>query len=169
MIIVQNDSGTVGNANSYASIAYADSYHSDRGNTSWAAATEDNKTVALIKSWQYIDTAFVFLGYEKSDVQNTEFPRYGILNSRGKELKNIEPQIKNAQSEYALIALTKDFTEDQTVTSTPIVKKTSEKVDVISQEIEYDTSRGIPIIHNFPKADFWLRDFLKGCVFEGYY
>lgn len=37
-----------------ATIAEADAYHSARGNTDWASATDPNKTIALQRSWDYL-------------------------------------------------------------------------------------------------------------------
>ena len=77
-IVAQNNQGTLTNANSYIETSFADSYFSDRNNTTWSSASVADKEAAIIKAWQYIDTAFRFAGYEASDTQNTEFPRYEI-------------------------------------------------------------------------------------------
>jgi|5B_taG_2_1085324.scaffolds.fasta_scaffold00261_14 hypothetical protein len=168
-LILQNDQGTVVNANSYTDTSYADIYFSDRNNDTWANATTTQTTSALIKAWQYIDTMFKFAGYQATDTQNTEFPRYGIFNSRGQELTGIQTKVKNAQCEYALVALTQDLTINQTPINTPVIKKKSQKADVLATEVEYDTTIGQQIVFSYPNADFWLKEFLNGNRFNGYY
>jgi hypothetical protein len=168
-IVAQNDQGTLINANSYIETSFADSYFSDRNNTTWSSAATADKETAIIKAWQYLDTAFRFAGYQATNTQNTEFPRYEIYNQRGNELTGIQVKLKNAQCEYALIALSQDLTINQTPINTPTVKRKSQKVDVLSTEIEYDTSVGQQVKFNYPQADFWLKDFLQGTTFNGYY
>jgi len=168
-IIVQNNAGTITNANSYADTTFVDDYFSLRGESTWTALSTQNKEIALIKAWQYIDTAFNFQGYQKTDAQNTTFPRLGVYSQRGTELSDVETNIKNAQAEYALISLTTDFTINQVPSVTSLLKKESRKADVLSESLEYDTDRGQVIKFSFPKADFWLKEFLRGNTFKGYY
>jgi hypothetical protein len=168
-LIVQNDSGTITNANSYIDVAYADSYFTARNNVTWSAASTANKEAALVKAWQYIDTAFTFVGQIATDTQNTEFPRLYIYNSAGKELTGIDVKVKNAQCEYAVIALSQDLTINQTPSAQAPIKKEMNKADVVETEVEYDTSKGQPIVYSYPLGDFWLKDFLGGNTFNGYY
>ena len=53
--------GTVGATyNSYISIVRADLIHDDRATPEWEAATDDQKSVGLIRATDYIDATFVF-------------------------------------------------------------------------------------------------------------
>jgi hypothetical protein len=68
-IIVEDGSGIIG-ANSYASVAYADSYFTLRGITTWTGANS-LKEAALIKATDYIDLRFRrrFIGWKQFDPQ----------------------------------------------------------------------------------------------------
>lgn len=62
---------------SYGSIAGADTYHSDRGNTTWTG-TDAAKTIALLRGSEYIDQNFrsSFPGYKTGlRDQVREWPR----------------------------------------------------------------------------------------------
>ena len=163
-IILQNDSGTIIDANSYTDVSFIDNYHALRGNIDWSNATEANKEIATIKAWQYIDTSFSFIGYEKTDLQNTEFPRLGLYTSRQVEITDLPIKLKQAQAEYALIALSSNFTQNETPTSGYTIKSESNKVDVLSESIEYDTSKGIKTQFSYPTADNLLADYVIGGI-----
>ena len=49
-IIIQDDNGSVTNANSYSDVAFTDTYFTLRGNTDWAALSVAEKEVSLIKT-----------------------------------------------------------------------------------------------------------------------
>lgn len=53
-LIVEDGSRPIG-ANTYASVADADTYHADRGFAAWADATDDEKATALIKATDYLN------------------------------------------------------------------------------------------------------------------
>jgi hypothetical protein len=85
MAFTVEDGNGLPEANAYIDVAFADSYFTDRGNTDWAAASSDQKQVAIVKATDYIDkvNSNRFLGYpafrtnppnEATD-QALEFPR----------------------------------------------------------------------------------------------
>jgi hypothetical protein len=168
-LILQNDTGTVTDANSYTDTTFADNYFLLRNNATWAAATVSDKEAAMVRAWQYMDTAFNYDGYKVTDIQNTEFPRYSIFNDRGTEILGINFKIKNAQCEFALIALSADLTINQVPINTPVVKSKMSKADVLQESVTYDTEQGQQTRFYYPQADFWLKDFIKGTTFRGYY
>ena len=135
------DETTIETANSYSSVTFADSYFSDRNNTTWAGFTTDEKESFLILGSDYIDTVFYgsFNGVAVSSSQSLQFPR---LNYAGIEIDYT--RVKKACCELALRAKTGDLLKD-------IDKQTKkEKIDVI--EIEYQTNADpktrFPIVTN---------------------
>lgn len=66
-------------ANSYASVATANDYFSDRGVSSWTGADE-HKQQALVRATDYIDKMFGkrFIDVPLTDTQALAFPRYNI-------------------------------------------------------------------------------------------
>lgn len=125
---------TVG-TNVYISVAGADTYWSERNNSTWSAATTAAKEKALREATQYIDGAYMFIGELTSLTQSLAWPRSGAVitsgNFRDKDFDSDEiPQkIEEACAELALEALSANLrpAEDRNVKR--------EKVDVI--EVEY--------------------------------
>lgn len=78
-LIVEDGSIVVG-ADSYVSTDAADTYHSDRANTAWAAATASAKEAALRKATSYIDTKYAarLRGFRVSATQPLRWPRTGV-------------------------------------------------------------------------------------------
>lgn len=104
-------------ANSYVTVAEADQYHSDMGNTDWAAATTALKEAALIRACRSIDRMYArkFKGSPTNfGTQNLEWPRsgvwlsdqaqnYDVADYTGSVADNVIPKaLKEAQFEAAI-------------------------------------------------------------------
>lgn len=109
---------TVGaaNANSYVSVADADTYMASRLHAeAWvddAGATE--KEAALIWAARLIDTTVRFNGTKVTSTQSMAWPRAGLTDESGYDVpENGIPQIiKYLQMELALLLLTTDRTKE---------------------------------------------------------
>ena len=125
---------TVG-TNSYISVADADTYFSDRNNSTWSAGSNANKEKALIEATQYIDGAFSFIGTQKLG-NVLAWPRHDVIINKGNfkgviyDADTIPPQVKDACCELALQALDASLIEVKDRGGA--VKRT--KVDVIETE-----------------------------------
>lgn len=78
-LIVEDGSG-IANSNSYAALATADTYFTDRGNAAWFAATNDAKASALIRATAWLDGRYRgrYPGYRTlGRGQGLEWPRVG--------------------------------------------------------------------------------------------
>ncbi|MGO4326739.1 DnaT-like ssDNA-binding protein [Cupriavidus sp. 2TAF22] len=119
MAIVVEDGTGKPDANSYVSVAEADAYHADRGNTAWASATA--KEAKLINATAYADSMYRFQGQAAGTTQALEWPRAGVTG--------IPKRVKDAVCELALRALAgplaADVKPDQVTETTvgPITKK----------------------------------------------
>jgi hypothetical protein len=85
MAIVVEDGTGKPDANSYASVATADAYHADRGNTAWLAEQAAKET-ALVRATQYIESRYRgrWPGTRlKLRDQRLEWPRYGAFVNYG--------------------------------------------------------------------------------------
>lgn len=60
-LVVQNDDGDVANANSYITLTFFQSYHTNRGND-YSDSTSDEQKAAIIRATDYLDTRFDFRG-----------------------------------------------------------------------------------------------------------
>ena len=141
-LIVEDGTGLV-NAESYISVADANTYNSNRGYTSWAALTDANKEIALRKATDYIEQVYRlrFLGYRHTEDQALSFPRdevprrdFTYLNQFSFYPNDVVPQeIKNACAELAYKSITTELSPD----ITRVTKR--EKVGVL--EVEYDNTQ----------------------------
>jgi hypothetical protein len=104
------------NSNAYASLAQANAYWADRGLAAWDDTDDDDKVSALIRSTDYIDTAYVFLSVPLTDTQALENPRYG----QGDALK---PVLVKAAIELAAILI-----------NVPITTVAADKHTVVTKE-----------------------------------
>ena len=127
-LIVEDGTGTLA-AESYVSTSAADTYHSNRGNTSWAALTATNKEIALRKATDYMVQAYraKWKGYKVLSTQALDWPRQYVYLTGNEIYQNVTAlsitlipnEIKNACCELALRSLTDTFllidTEQQIV------------------------------------------------------
>lgn len=104
---------TVGasNANSYGTLAEANTYFGDRLHASaWTSATNDNKTAALLWAAKLLDRSVVLNGTRASATQALNWPRDGMEDESGNEIaNNVVPQVvKDVQFELAILLLSSD-------------------------------------------------------------
>lgn len=134
---------------SYISVADADLYHSNRGNTTWADLSTEHKEQALRRATDYMLQVYRLRwnGTRVNGTQALDFPRalmvrddynysglngYTYIGGNYYYPSDIVPvEVKNACAELAFKAAGGDLAPDLTQN----VKK--EKIDVI--EVEYDT------------------------------
>lgn len=138
-------------ADSYATLAETDTYHSDRGNTAWAG-TDALKEAALRRAVTWLDSTYLvrFPGYRTDDRdQNLEWPRTNAYDIAGELLavSEIPIEIKRAQMEAALRELVVPGSLSPDFVAAGAVK--SESVGPISQEFfaSGGSSSVLPVIH----------------------
>ena len=138
-------------ADFYGTLAEANTYHSDRGNTTWTGADAD-LNIALLRGSEYIDQGYrlQFPG-EKTGLraQEREWPREGASDSAGNAIgvSEVPVEVLYASYEAALRELTVPGSLQPDYD--PAGQQKSVKVDVIA--IEYTAAHGaqsvIPIIN----------------------
>ena len=129
--VVETGAGSA-SANSYASVADADSYVSDRGIADWAALTTTVKQQSLIKATDYLEQTYrdAWKGYRVSSTQALSWPRAQVSVDTFPVAANIVPvAVVRACIEMALRASTgEDLISDL---GQQVVR---EKVDVIETQ-----------------------------------
>ena len=169
MTFVVEDGTGLNNANSYAPVAFADSYFTDRNQTAWTG-TDEVKKAALIQATDYIELRFsnLFFGDKKTSDQSLSFPR---ISDRFSEMP---VALQRACCEYALRALTTKLLPDPVIDPTGQgLERTRERVGPIETETRYQyqgpgTVR--TIIRPYPFADGLLKDLIRnggGSVIRG--
>lgn len=158
-------------ANSYISIADADTYHDLRGNTAWAAASESDKVIALVRATSYVDTRWTFTGEPVQKTQALSFPKESeYLNRQGADVSESVPaEIEFATAEYALSVLGDgtalvDLSPAVDQTEPRSISYKREKVGDLEEETRFDTARGVKVTLSYPTADRLIKSsgFLAG-------
>lgn len=77
MALVVEDGTGLANAESYLSVADCDTYHSNRGNTSWASVTTANKEAGLRNATEYLIQEYRtrWKGVKNEATQALDWPR----------------------------------------------------------------------------------------------
>lgn len=112
-LIVENGTGLL-NAESYVSVADADTHHANFGNAGWVDYSQEEKEVALRRATVYLDTTYEFAGEKKFYNQRLMWPRYGYADYEVFP----EPNLVQACCELALRAAAGELvpdTEDQVI------------------------------------------------------
>lgn len=155
-LIVENGSMVTG-AESYASVAYSNSYHSLIGNESWSDLDNSTKEQCLRKATQYMQSKYFskWQGIKRDDDQALDWPRENVIIFGTSSLvaNSIIPnEIKNACCLLALRASTSELVSDKE----RAIKR--EKIDVIETEYsEYDTSEKV-----YSEVDYMLARYFIG-------
>ncbi len=153
MLIVEDGTGKP-DAESFASVAFADTYHANLGNDLWAGKTTPRKEILLRRATNYIQGIFAtsFVGSAYSELQALAFPRvsyeyaYRNLFSLG-----VPRNVAEATAELALIADTTELL--------PNITRGKKRVKVGSLEVEYDGNG--PTGTKFVAATLKLVPFLR--------
>ncbi len=135
---------TVGGStsNTYADLAWYKAYLSTRRPLpSWLSQAlsgdlDDELEIDLIQATRLLDNQFNWNGTPADSVQVLSFPRLGLINRNGVPiLGTVNPvEIKNAQSEYAVILHDKDL-----LSSNEAEDKGVKKVKAGSVEVEFQS------------------------------
>lgn len=150
---------TVGgaDANSYTTLAFANAFHdaSLYGDV-WRAATDLQRTRALITATRLIDEQFDFVGIPASSSQRLKWPRFGAYDTSAGAIagvygldgyvvssSEIPRQVQEAVAEYAKWLLASDRTEEDTT------EDGVKRVKAGSVEVEFrEGARGKPLVPN---------------------
>lgn len=163
MSLIVEDGTGLADAESYASVAYADTYHSNFGNAAWALLTTEQKEQSLRKATDYISGSYggSFAGYRTTNTQALDFPRselpkvgYGVVYYGNNE---IPAELLKATAILALKSTSSALVSD----TARLTKR--EKVDVL--EIEYMEGASDQVKYN--EVDLLLGRFFIGAVSDG--
>ena len=172
-MVVEDGTGKV-DANSLVSVAFADTYFSERLNTAWGLLTTEVKEASLIKATDYFEVRFgnSLLGSRMypDNPQALSFPRVdsngSVIGTTIYDVDNVTiigydspTMIKRAICEYAIRAssgsLIKDISSDALLSSRV-------KVGNIEKETNFTQNTRRPDLYNtYPLADGMVKPYLK--------
>jgi hypothetical protein len=107
MSLITEDGTGRSDAESYASVSYADAYHAARANTAWAALSTTDKEVNLRKATDYMLQVYrgMWKGHRMLTTQALDWPRYGACQDQFPVLPTVVPlEVQKACCELALKA-----------------------------------------------------------------
>lgn len=182
-LTVEDGTGLVA-ADAYISVADADTYFQASANSTWAAASNSDKEVAIVKATRYMEKRFgtKWKGLIASSEQALGWPRRYVYDERGTELADQVPvQIARACAEYAVQALINPLIPETVypiADGAPVpfgrINRKVEKVGPIYEETYYSTGgahasrvgSGSSLVDGdkvvqYPEADFLVGPFLR--------
>ena len=149
-------------ANSFSTLAEAETYMEGRGNKAlWTAASDGDKNIALVEATRDID-AMAFSGYRSDSTQSLDWPREWAVdpddpNQDYFDNDVVPTRVKNAACELAFQYIKAGTTDVAAIDSKVNVKR--KKVDVL--ETEYFASTTTPQgVARYPRVMTWLRPLL---------
>ena len=168
--IVSVANGSPTDADSYVDIAFVTTYATRYGAT-WDTGDPLANEQAILRAMLYVESfEYSFCGYRVSDLQVLSWPREGVINARGSAYlpsNAIETGLKNAVAEAAIIEMSSPGTLlTPSLTSTQVVKRLKQKVDVLEKEVEYFEGAETIKSHRFERLRTWLMPYI--CFSGGY-
>lgn len=162
--LVQDDSGSIANANAYITEAEFMAHHDDRGGD-YSAYTSVQIQQAIVQATDYLDVRFRFVGERQAVRQRTAWPRLGAVDANDDTRGGVPHEVKEACADYALIAAAGTINPAPTLDATGrVVQKKREKVGPIEEETEYAGGAAF-VMPKYPEADRRLT--MSGLVVAG--
>lgn len=163
MSLIHEDGTGLADAESYASVAWCDAYHTKYGNTDWAAASTTDREIALRKATRYLEAEYLmrWLGIRTTQTQALAWPRAWVYDSDDRLLlSNIMPlRLLEATALLARTALTTELLTVTVDASSTGVRRERQKLGPMEQEIEYTGAKGTR--RTFPVVEDLLREYVS--------
>lgn len=129
MALTVEDGTGKADAESYAAITDANTYHAALGQAAWAALSDAAKEQALRRATTFIDWRFRFYGEKRTAEQALAWPRVGATDYGWLvDDATVPAKLKRAVAEAALLSVTEELTPN----GAPEGAVLSESVDVLS-------------------------------------
>jgi hypothetical protein len=138
MSLVVEDGTGLSNADALISVAFADSYHTANGNSTWTG-DDSLKEQAIRRATAFISSGYAWAGYRtRGRKQSLAWPRAGVVDREGYAIliDEIPVEVKNAVAEIALRELVSPGAMNPDFIAASVVKR--EQVGSLS--VEYANS-----------------------------
>jgi hypothetical protein len=162
-LVVETGTGSA-TAESFASVADADAYHTKFGNAGWAGTTGE-KEIALRRATRFIESSYStrWTGERRTSAQALSWPRRWADTFDGFAINTdvVPVQVRDAVCEIALSALAGDVLTDQLPDTSGSVVSESVSVGPISVSTTY-AGGGVVRKAVLTKSSAILSDLLAG-------
>lgn len=166
MALVPEDGTGLANANALASLTYCNTYHSDRGTSTWTGDDAD-KEAAIVRATAYLSEKYDWMGYRLKGRQDSEgaqalaWPRQGVIDQEGIYVNTdeIPIEVQKATAELALYELVNPGALDPTYTASGVIK--SVKAGPVSVTFENDQTHSGSIRPVLLRVNDLIGQFLK--------
>lgn len=146
-LVLQDDTGTVVGANAYLDLPGFKAYHDARNQSyvdplTTVAFTDDQISGAIVRSTDYMDKRFNYIGWRRYSNQPTAWPRWDAVDINDRFLKGIPIGVQQACAEYALRALTlpQMVTDPARDPTGRAIRSSTTKVGPIETQTYYENS-----------------------------
>lgn len=138
--LVEETGAGLANANTYASVAYADAYFESHPfySDNWAEILSADKAILLAAATRLLDSMYQWYGYRSTQTQGLDWPRRGVRDTYDYllPLGTVPDRLRQATAEQAFW-LTKGDKSTEAQTSTGLDKL---RIDVIELDFSSSTS-----------------------------
>lgn len=143
------------NANGYVTLAVANQYHEDRPpvSTTWAVASDAEKTAAIIWATKMLDSLIDWEGSVVDDTQVLDWPRYGMIypSGYGVDSASIPTGLQEAAAEFARQLLVSDRAGDSDVEAQGITSIKAGPVSLQFKDSIYSKIMPDAVFHMLPR------------------
>lgn len=140
----------------YIDVSAADTYHTDRNNSTWTSEGDTaKKEAALREASMFLDNAYQWRGEHPGGAgQLRAWPRNNVIDTEGRHRSGIPQEIKDATAELALLALNEPLRPAQDRGGK------IKRVEAGSVSVEYDESA--PSHRTFATVDLIVSTLRQG-------
>lgn len=160
---VEDGTGLV-DATSYVEVAFADSYFARIGFTAWSEMDDNTKQLHLESGTEYADLrwGYTLEGSLLKLTQSLQFPRELMYDRYNRPVIGVPNDWKKAVCEYSMQASKGPLVGSETGADVGLKKKKT-IVGPITTEKEFnvDTNSITPTFKSYPKADAFIKGYLK--------
>lgn len=157
-----------GNANSYPTLAEANTYFDSRLHSeAWTAASVADQTIALIEATRLLDRLYTWASWTTQNVprsqggQILQWPRTGVLDERYRDFignDEIPLGLKNATAEFAMQLITEDRTLDLDIETKGIQSLSAGPVSISFGSVGSVRAKVVPdaVVNMIPNWWGWI-------------
>lgn len=156
---VQNDNGTVADANAYVTVEEFKLFHDERGGNI-ATFTDEQIEKAIVRATDFLDSRYAFAGVQRHSDQGTQFPRL-FSEPESVSRDGLPRALKHAACLLAMRSLGgATLLPDPTFNPGGVVVAVSKKVGPLETSTQYAApgAGAAPAAPQYPDVDLLLKN-----------